>query len=100
MNHLLLILLVAAITFISRITFFRTTTRPLRLGHFLDVFPVALFVAIAAIDLIAPQDQVEITPYLAALFGGAAIGLWLRRSMLAVVGGGVAAYWLVRLLVG
>lgn len=97
MTHLPLVLAVTALTFASRILFFRSSS--IRLGRFFDVFPVALFVAIATSDLIAPEGQLATTPYLAALVGGGLAGLLLRRSMLAVVGGGLAAYWLTRLLV-
>ena len=61
MSHLLMIILMAVITFATRISFL---LRPLpsariRESRFLHVFPVALFVALAADGLLAPDGLLE-----------------------------------------
>ena len=69
----------------------------MRLGRFLDVFAVALFVAIGAQGLISPGG--EAAPSNVGAFVGAAVGgLLFRRSMLGVVLTGLAFYWAARLL--
>ncbi|HJU82194.1 MAG TPA: AzlD domain-containing protein [Acidimicrobiia bacterium] len=95
MTHLPLILAVAVITFSSRYFFF--AHRAIKLGRFLDVFAVALFVAIGTQDLIGRGGEAS-GPNLAA-FGGAVVGgLLFRRSMLGVVITGLSFYWAARLL--
>ncbi|MGH8958477.1 MAG: AzlD domain-containing protein [Acidimicrobiia bacterium] len=95
MKHLPLIIGVALITFTSRYFFF--ASRSLKLGRFLDVFAVALFVAIGTQDLIGAGADAA-PPNVAAFVGAAAGGLLFRRSMLGVVLTGLAFYWVVRLL--
>lgn len=95
MRHLPLIVGVAAITFSSRYSFF--TSRSIRLGRFLDVFAVALFVAIGTQDLIGTSREAS-PPNVAAFVGAAVGGLLFRRSMLGVVLTGLSFYWVVRLL--
>lgn len=95
MRHLPLIIGVAVITFSSRYFFF--APRSIKLGRFLDVFAVALFVAIGAQALIGPGSE-SAPPNVAAFVGAAVGGLLFRRSMLGVVLTGLAFYWTVRLL--
>jgi branched-subunit amino acid transport protein len=97
MRHLALVLIVATITFASRYFFF-VQTRSVKLGRFLDVFPVALFVAIGAQHLLDPESEF-VLPNLAALIGAGLGGLLFKRSMLGVVLGGLALYWAIRLAI-
>jgi branched-subunit amino acid transport protein len=102
MSDLTLILLVAAVTFASRIAFL-IKPRPVpegALGRFLNVFPLALFIAIAAQGLLAPRGTPEVTPALAAAGGGVIGGLVFRRNLWGVLGVGAVAFYLVRAMVG
>ena len=99
MSHLLLIVLMSIITFATRISFL---VRPIpseriRENRFLEVFPVALFVAIAASGLLAPGGQLEISPAMAAGLGGIAGAALFRRSILGIVVAGLVGYWITRL---
>lgn len=99
MSQLLLVLVVAAITFASRVSFLaRPHGRHLN-SRFLEVFPVALFVSLAARDLLAPAGALAAGPGFAAAAGAVVGGVLFRRSVLGVVATGVAFYWLARLLV-
>ena len=102
MSDLLLVLIVAAITFISRVAFL---VRPRRapeglVGRFLDVFPLALFVAIATDGLLAPSGSPEVTPALAAAIGGIAGAVVFRRALWGVLVVGAVAFYAVRALAG
>ena len=100
MSHLVLIVLAAVITFASRLSFM---IRPLddarvRESRFLEVFPTALFVALAVNGFVAPGGSLDLSPALAAGMGGAAGGFLFKRSVLGVVGVGLLGYWLARLI--
>ena len=102
MSHLLLILLVAAITFGSRLSFM---IRPLphstvKENRFLELFPTALFVSLAVNGFVAPGGSLDLGPALAAGIGGIAGAVLFRRSILGVVGVGLVAYWIARLVWG
>ena len=102
MSHLLLIVLVAAITFGSRLSFM---IRPLpdarvKENRFLEVFPTALFVALAATGFVAPDGSLDLSPAVAAGLGGLTGGFIFKRSVLGVTGIGLAAYWIARWIWG
>lgn len=102
MNDLLLVLAVAVITYATRLAFL---LRPRQvpggaLGRFLDVFPLALFIAIATTGLAAPTGSPAVTPALAAAAGGAAGGLLFRRNLWGVLIVGALAFHLTRAVVG
>lgn len=102
MSHLTLVVLAAVITFASRLSFM---VRPLpdarvKESRFLEVFPTALFVALAVNGFVAPEGTLDFGPGLAAGFGGAAGGFLLKRSILGVVGMGLIGYWVARLIWG
>lgn len=72
MSDLLLVVAVAAVTYGSRVVLMAI---PLEVpgglfGRFLDVFPLALFIAIATSGLVAPEGTPEMSPGLAAAAGG------------------------------
>jgi branched-subunit amino acid transport protein len=93
-----LILAVAAITFATRIAFL-IKPRPIPeglLGRFLGVFPLALFVTIAAQGLLAPGGSPEVSPALAAGVGGIVGGIVFRRSLWGVLGVGAIVFYVVR----
>lgn len=98
MSYLWLVLAVAAINFASRISFLARPGAKSSNNRFLEVFPVALFVSLAARDLIAPEASIIASPSLAAALGAVVGGLVFRRSILGVVGAGLAFYWVARLL--
>lgn len=101
MSHLLMIILMAVITFATRISFL---LRPLpsariRESRLLHVFPVALFVALAADGLLAPDGLLEVSPSLAAGVGGIIGAVLFKRSILGIIAMGLVGYWIARLLV-
>lgn len=102
MSHIVLIVLAAVITFASRLSFM---IRPfddarVRESKFLEVFPTALFVALAVNGFIAPDGRVDVSPAMAAGIGGVAGAFLFKRSVLGVVGVGLVGYWVARLIGG
>lgn len=102
MSDLVLVLLVGAITFGSRVTFLlRPRSAPGGVvGRFLEVFPLTLFVALAASGLAAPNGTPEVTEALAAGVGGVVGAVLFRRSLWGVLAAGALAFSLVRSLTG
>lgn len=102
MSHLVMIILMAMITFATRISFLLrpVPAERLRESKFLEVFPGALFVALAANGLLAPDGRLSVTPALAAGVGGIIGAILLKRSILGIVVCGLAGYWIVRLATG
>jgi branched-subunit amino acid transport protein len=100
MPDLILILLMAAITFGSRATFL-IWPRPAPAGlwgRFLETFPLALFVSLATIGLAAPDGDPQGSIALVAAAGGLAGAALTRRSVIGVMLMGGAAYWVARWL--
>lgn len=100
MGEVALVVAVGLVTFATRASYLlrRTRAEGEHLPAFLDVFPVALFVALATVGLAAPDGELVAGPSLAAAAGGivgAALG---RRSILGAVVGGTVGYLLARLL--
>lgn len=100
MSHLTLIVLVAVITFGSRLSFMLRPRSEVKESRFLEVFPTALFVALAVNGFVAPEGTLDLGPALAAGFGGVAGALLFKRSILGVVGAGLLGYWTARLIWG
>ena len=102
MNHFTLIVLAAAITFGSRLSFMLRPLPEARVkeSRFLEVFPPALFVALAVTGFIAPEGTLDFGPALAAGFGGVTGAFLFKRSILGVVGAGLVGYWIARLIWG
>jgi branched-subunit amino acid transport protein len=102
MSDLLIVLGMAAITYTSRALFLARPGREPsgRAAAFLDRFPLALFVSLAAAGLLVPDAEVD--PALGYIaFGGAVLGgILTRRSLVGVllIGGGI--YWTARLSIG
>ncbi|MET0566074.1 MAG: AzlD domain-containing protein [Acidimicrobiia bacterium] len=102
MSDVALVLVVGAITYASRLSFMlRPRPAPTgRLGRFLDVFPLALFVAIASTGLFAPGGTPAVSPALAAALGGVLGAIVFRRSLWGVLGVGAAFFYLARAMFG
>ena len=100
MSDLALVLAVAAITYGTRVAFLlRPGPAPEgALGRFLDVFPLALFVAIAMTGLIAPEGEPAITPALAAALGGVIGAVVFRRNLWGVLAFGMVFFYITRAL--
>lgn len=98
MSDPLLILVVAAITFGSRVVFLarRREVPEGIIGRFLEVFPLALFIALATSGLAAPEGSPALTPALGGAVGGVVGAAVTRRSLVGTIVIGAAAYWLVR----
>lgn len=102
MSDFTLILAVAAVTFASRVVFL-ARRRPVPagvVGRFLEVFPLALFIALATTGLAAPNGNPAITPALAGAAGGVVGAAVTRRSLVGTILMGGAVYWLVRWIAG
>lgn len=102
MSDLTLVLLVAAITFATRIVFL-IRPRPVPggpLGRFLEVFPLALFMVIAASGVVAPEGSMAVTPALAGAAGGVIGAVAFKRSLWGVLALGAVAFYVVRALTG
>lgn len=102
MTDLLVVLAMAAITYGCRASLLaRSGPAPTgRLAAFLERFPLALFVSLAASTLLVPGKVSDPVLGYAGLAGAVAGGLLTRRSLPGALAGGVAAYWLARWLVG
>ena len=102
MNNLTIILLVAAITFGSRVVFLagRRPAPEGMVGRFLEVFPLALFIALATSGLAAPEGSLAVTPALGGAVGGVAGAIATKRSLVGTILIGAAGYWLARVLAG
>jgi branched-subunit amino acid transport protein len=101
-SDLTLILLVAAITFASRVVFLarRRSGPEGMVGRFLEVFPLALFIALATNGLGAPDGALAVTPALGGAVGGVVGAVVTRRSLVGTILIGAAGYWLTRVLAG
>jgi branched-subunit amino acid transport protein len=102
MTDLLVVLAMAAVTYGCRVVFLARPGRAPsgRLALFLERFPPALFAALAATTLLVPGGSDDPVAGYAALGGAVGGGLLGRRSLAWVLAGGVAAYWVARLLMG
>ena len=102
MSHLGLIVLAAIITFASRISFMIRPLEDTRVkgSRFLEVFPAALFVALAVTGFAAPDGSLDLTPAAAAGVGGVAGAFIFKRSVLGVAAMGLLAYWIARWIRG
>jgi branched-subunit amino acid transport protein len=101
-NDLPLVILVAVITYATRLSFM-LRPRPApggALGRFLDVFPLALFVSLAAVGMVAPNGALDLTPALAAAAGGVLGAVLFKRNLWGVLGVGAALFYLTRAIVG
>jgi branched-subunit amino acid transport protein len=102
MTDLLVVLAMAAVTYACRVVFLARPGRAPsgRIALFLERFPLALFVSLAASTLLVPGETADPVLGYAALGGAVAGAVVTRRSLPGVLAGGVAAYWLARALIG
>lgn len=101
MSHLVMIILMAVITFATRISFL---LRPLpsariRESRFLHVFPVALRCAGSRRPACSGRSAGGFTSSLAAGVGGIIGAVLFKRSILGIIATGLVGYWIARLLV-
>ena len=102
MSDLLVVILVAVITYATRLSFL-LRPRPApggAVGRFLDVFPLALFISLAATGLLAPEGRPDLTPALAGAAGGVIGAVAFRRNLWGVLALGAVAFYVVRALTG
>ena len=102
MSDLTLVLAVAAITYGTRVALL-LRPRPApegAMGRFLDVFPLALFVAIAITGLVAPEGEPAVTPALAAALGGVIGAVVFRRNLWGVLAVGMIFFYVTRAMMG
>lgn len=102
MSDLAVVVAMGLITYGSRAIFLASPgSPPSGIGRrFLDRFPLALFVALAASILVLPSSDVDAVDGWVAVVG-AVVGGWMtRRSLYGVVGVGFAAYWTARVVLG
>lgn len=102
MSDLTLVQAVAAITYGTRVAFL-LRPRPApegALGRFLDVFPLALFVAIAMTGLVAPGGEPAVTPALVAALGGVIGAVVFRRNLWGVLALGMVFFYVTRAMMG
>jgi branched-subunit amino acid transport protein len=71
-----------------------------RVGRFLDLFPLALFVAIATSELVTDSGPGFPAANIAAAIGGVIGAVLFRRSLWGVIGLGAVAYYLARSVAG
>lgn len=102
MSDLLVVVAMGAITYSTRAVFLARPDRAPagRLTGFLERFPLALFVSLAATTLLVPDSRVDPALGCSALGGAVAGGILTKRSLPGVLVGGIAAYWLARLVAG
>ncbi|HUU61062.1 MAG TPA: AzlD domain-containing protein [Acidimicrobiia bacterium] len=102
MSDLLVVLAMAAVTYGSRVVFLARPGRAPagRQAVFLERFPLALFVSLAATTLLVPGGLSDPVPGYSALGGAVGGALLSRRSLPGTLVGGAAAYWLSRFLIG
>jgi branched-subunit amino acid transport protein len=102
MSDFWLVVGVGAITYASRVVFLARPggTPAGRVARFLERFPLALFVSLAATTLVVPGSGIDPSMRYAALGGAVAGGLLTRRSLVGVLMAGGSAYWIARLVAG
>ncbi|MCI0679142.1 MAG: AzlD domain-containing protein [Actinobacteria bacterium] len=102
MSDLVLVLIVATVTYASRVVFLLNPRSVPEgwVGRFLELFPLTLFVAIATAGMAAPEGSIELTPALAAAGGGLLGAVVFKRSLWGVLAVGAVAYYVVRALAG
>jgi len=102
MSDLAVVLGVAVITFATRVSFLISPRQAPggRVGKFLDVFPVALFVAIAVKGLVAPIGSAGLTANLFAVAGALIGAVVFRRSVWGVFLLGAVCFYIARAIIG
>ena len=98
----MLLVAMGAITYGSRVVLLARSGHALkgRIDAFLERFPLALFIALAAATLLVPDADVEPALGYAAFAGAVGGGLLVQRSLPGVLIIGGVVYWLARLITG
>ena len=105
MATFLLILGMAAVTFLTRYLFVALLGRwrlPAALERWLGHIPTAAFGAIIVEGTLAPQGRVRLDPANPYLWGALAAGLvaWRTENVLLTMAAGMGALWLARVVLG
>jgi len=99
MEKLLIFAGMALATYFTRYAMIAALGRemPSLLRHWLRYVPVAVLAALIAPAALAPQGELELGLHAWAVLAGAAVA-WRTRNVLLTILGGVAAFWLLRVL--
>jgi len=99
MEKLLIFAGMALVTYFTRYAMIAALGRemPSLLRHWLRYVPVAVLAALIAPAALAPQGELELGLHAWAVLAGAAVA-WRTRNVLLTILGGVAAFWLLRVL--
>ena len=99
MEKLLIFLGMGLVTYFTRYAMIAALGRemPPRLRRWLRYVPPAVLAALVAPAALAPRGRLEIGPPVWATLVGVVVA-WRTRSVLWTIVGGMAAFWLLRLL--
>jgi len=99
MEKLVIFLGMALATYFTRYTMIAALGREMSplLRRWLRYVPPAVLAALVAPAALAPQGRLEIDTHAWAVLAGAVVA-WRTRSVLWTIVGGLAAFWLLRLL--
>ena len=99
MEKLVIFLGMALATYFTRYTMIAALGRemPPLLRRWLRYVPPAVLAALVVPAALAPQGRLEIGMHAWAVLAGAVVA-WRTRSVLWTIVGGLAAFWLLRLL--
>ena len=99
MGNLLIFLGMATVTFFTRYAMIASLGREMSplLRSWLRYVPPAVLAALIVPAALAPAGELEIGPHAWAALAGAVVA-WRTRSVLWTTVGGMAAFWMLRLL--
>lgn len=99
MEKLLIFAAMALATYFTRYAMIATRGRemPSLLRRWLRYVPVAVLAALIAPAALAPQGELELGLHAWAMLAGSAVA-WRTRNVLLTILGGMAAFWLLRIL--
>lgn len=99
MENFLIFVGMALATYLTRYTMIAALGQevPPLLRRWLRYVPPAVLAALVAPAALAPQGRLEISTHAWAVLAGAAVA-WRTRSVLWTILGGMAAFWLFRVL--
>ncbi len=99
MEKLLIFVGMALATYFTRYTMIAALGReiPSLLRRWLRYVPPAVLAALVVPAALAPQGRLEVSAHGWAALAGAAVA-WRTRSVLWTILGGMAAFWLLRML--
>ena len=101
MQTLLIFAGMALATYFTRFTMIALLGRemPLLLRRWLRHVPVAVLAALVAPAALAPEGNLRLGPHALAAFVGA-LAAWRTRNVLFTIAAGMAAFWVLRAVMG